>query len=235
MEYLNQQEQIQIMIRISINNIVGIENDKLLLDLLVNYDQPIISSKTTLKLNGPRVGVLYTWGDYAKRMQDSEAYGGFNMYPVNCIIGYQFEKQFLSSGEFQALFEVIPSIAGMESGFVVPSLATMLGFRFNKSGLEFGLGPVIRGITTAKGYYDETGNWQLAKTLPENSTITTVRMLDRRGNFEITSGMIFALGKTFRSGYLNLPVNLYFSPRKDGSMIGINVGFNVAKKPKFKH
>jgi hypothetical protein len=233
MEYINQQDHIQTLIRLSINNIVGVENEKLLLDLLVNYDQPIITSKTTLKLSGPRVGASHWWGRHANRLQAPTSQGGFDMYAVNSIIGYQFEQQFLSSGDFQALLEVIPAITGMESGVVVPSLSTLLGFRFNKSGFEIGLGPVLRLTKTAYGYYDGNGNWQLANTLPYDSPIQPFKGLDSRGKLEVSSGMIFAVGKTFKSGYLNVPVNVYYSPNKEGSMVGLMVGFNVAKRPKF--
>jgi len=234
MEFINQQEQIQIMIRICINNIIGRDNDKYLLDLLVNYDQPITSSKTTLMLNGPRVGFTYTFGELAERMQAPKDEGGYNMYPVSNLIGYQYEKQFLSSGDFQALFEVLPAINGMESGILNPSLTCMLGFRFNKSGIEFGLGPVFRFSKTAIGYYDSTNTWQLKKNLNtnDNSNHKFYEKLDSRGNYNLSSGMIFAVGKTFRSGYLNMPVNIYFSPRKEGSVIGLLVGFNVASRPK---
>ena len=44
--------------------------------------------------------------------------------------------------------------------------------------------------------------------------------------------LIVAIGKTFKSGYLNIPVNLYYSPKKGGSIIGLTFGFNIAKKPK---
>ncbi len=234
MEYINQQNHIQTMISISLNNIMGIKNDKALIDLLISYDQPIITSKTTVKLSGPRVGATFHWGEHAERMQAPEEQGGFNMYPVNSFIGYQFEQQFLSSGDFQALFEFIPVVTGMESGVFIPSVTVLLGFRFNNTGLEFGLGPVVRGTQTASGYFDENGNWQLASTLPSDSPIETVRRLDNRGKFGVSTGMIFAAGRTFRSGYLNVPVNVYFSPNKNGSYIGLIVGFNVAQLPKFE-
>lgn len=235
MEYINQQDQVQIMVRISVNNILGIENDKLLVDLLANFDQPITSSKTTLKLNGPRVGFTYSWGTSADIMQAPESEGGYNMYPINCMIGYQFEKQFLSSGDFQALLELVPSVIGMESGYFVPSVTGMLGFRFNKYGIEFGLGPVMRIVRGANGYYDSTGTWQLERDMPllPESSYTIEHRLDRRGSPEFSGGMIFAVGKTFRSGYLNMPVNIYFSPRKEGSVVGVTFGFNVASRPKF--
>ncbi len=230
MEYVNQQDQMQMMIRMSLNNILGITNDRMILDLLVNFDQPITSSKTTLKLSGPRVGANITWGPAAERMGAPTNEGGFNMYPVSSMIGYQFEKQYLSSGDFQALFELIPGINSLESGIVVPTITGLLGFRFNKSGIEFGLGPNLRFVKMARGYYDASDNWQLAESSEEGFEI--IKELDSRGQIEVSTGMVFAVGKTFRSGYLNLPVNLYISPRKSGSTAGITVGFNVAKKPK---
>ena len=231
MEYINQQDQMQMMIRLSLNNILGIPNEKMVLDLLANFDQPITSSKTTLKLSGPRVGANVTWGPAAERMKAPASVGGFDMYPVSSMIGYQFEKQYLSSGDFQALFELIPSINSLESGMAIPALTGMLGFRFNKSGLEFGLGPNFRLVKTAEGYYDSNNQWQIG-AVPEGSGFSLVKELDKRGSPEVSTGMIFAFGKTFRSGYLNLPLNVYYSPRKAGSMFGITIGFNVAKKPK---
>jgi hypothetical protein len=86
----------------------------------------------------------------------------------------------------------------------------------------------------SEGYYDESGNWQLAENLLPGSTIKTSKTLDSRGDATMTNAMIFAVGKTFRSGYLNLPVNVYYSPRKEGSLVGLVLGFNVAKRPAFK-
>jgi len=233
-EYINQQEQIQIMIRLSINNLLGIENDKLLTDLLVNFDQPITSNKTTLKLNGPRVGAFITFGNMAKRMTSPKDVGGFDMFPVNSMIGYQFEKQYLGSGDFQALVEFIPAINSLESGVVIPSLTGMLGFRFNKSGIEFGLGPTFRLVKQADGFY-ENGVWRLRDNNDSTQiSISYIKEIDSRGEFGLSTGMIFAFGKTFKSGYLNMPINIYCSPRKDDTVIGMTIGFNVANRPKFK-
>ena len=41
-------------------------------------------------------------------MTSSKNSGGFDMFPISSMIGYQFEKQYLSSGDFQALIEFIP-------------------------------------------------------------------------------------------------------------------------------
>ncbi|MCF8374664.1 MAG: hypothetical protein K9H64_23800 [Bacteroidales bacterium] len=234
MEYLDQQSEIQVMVEISIKNLLEIPNDEILVDLLVNYDRPITSPKTTVRLNGPRMGATYTTGKTAKRMEADKNEGGFGMYPISSMFGYQFELQYLSSGDFQALVELIPALNGLESGYVVPSITFMNGFRFNKYGLEFGLGPVIRVVQTAEGYYDETDKWHLAEDLPEGSNYTLEHAMDNRGEYGVSTGLIIAVGKTFRSGYLNMPVNLYFSPRKEGNIVGVTVGFNIAQKPKLR-
>lgn len=230
MEYINQQDQLQTMIRLSLNNILGKSNDKMVLDLLANYNQPITSNKTMLRLSGPRVGATMTWGPASKRMAAPTSEGGFNMYPVSSMIGYQFEKQYLSSGDFQALFEVIPALNSLESGVVIPTVSGLLGFRFNKSGIEFGLGPNLRLVKMADGYYDANNKWHIGE--PLEAAYEVRKELDSRGEFQLAAGMIFAVGKTFRSGYLNMPVNFYISPRKTGSTAGITIGFNVARKPK---
>ena len=110
----------------------------------------------------------------------------------------------------------------------------MNGFRFNQYGWEFGVGPVFRLTTKAKGYYNDEGKWVKANEVPENSNYTLVDEIDFRGNSSFTTGLVIAVGKTFKSGYLNIPVNVYVSPRKEGSIVGLTFGFNVAKKAKIK-
>ena len=229
MEYIYQMPEIQFMIRISINNLLGIQNDQNLVNLLVNYSQPITSPKTTVKLNGPRIGAAWTFGEVGKKLQTSKEKGGFNSFPLSSMFGYQFEKQYLSSGDFQALIEAVPSINGLESGNFFPSLVFMNGFRFNKSGFEFGVGPVFRAVKTAKGYYDENGDWKLVGDTPVDPKYNVVESIDSRGDFTFSTGLILAVGKTIKSGYLNIPLNLYISPKKDGLILGFSFGFNVAR------
>jgi hypothetical protein len=232
MEYINQQSEIQVMVQLSINNLLDIPNDEHIVNLLVNYNRLITSPKTTIRLNGPRMGATYTTGDIGRRMQSSEEQGGFNMYPVTSMFGYQYEIQYLSAGDFQALIELVGSINGLESGYVVPSLTLMNGFRFNKSGWEFGLGPVFRGVKVAEGYFDGNNDWHLAYERPEGSNYDLETSIDSRGSLKLSTSLIVAVGKTFKSGYLNVPFNIYVSPRKQGTIIGMSFGFNVAKMPK---
>jgi hypothetical protein len=232
MEYLDQQNEMQTMIKLSVNNLLGIPNDPNLVNLLINYDKPITSAKTTVKLNGPRTGFAYTTGNIANRLGAPKSEGGYNMFPVTSLFGYQFEKQYLSSGQFQALIELIGMINGLESGTFSPSITFINGFRFNKSGFEFGIGPVFRVIQYANGYYDEENNWHLESEMPVDANYPIEQQIDNRGDYELSTGLIVAIGRTFKSGYLNVPVNLYFSPKKEGSTIGFTIGFNVAKSPK---
>jgi len=232
MEYLNLEDEIQTMARLSVNNIIGIENDNLLVDLLIDYDNLISSPKTTVRLNGPRMGASYVTGNLAKRLGASEDEGGYNMFPVSSIFGYQYEFQYLSSGDFQALVEMVGAFSGLETGNFIPSLSIMNGFRFNNSGWEIGLGPIFRVSKMAEGFYDDNGNWKLIHDMPEGTDYITKFALDSRGNAKLSTSLIIAFGKTFRSGYLNMPVNLYFVPKKEGSTIGLVFGFNIAKKQK---
>lgn len=52
---------------------------------------------------------------------------------------------------------------------------------------------------------------------------------DKRGKVSISTQFIIAAGRTFRSGALNIPVNVFYSSKGDGGMIGLSVGFNIMK------
>lgn len=234
MEYLHLEDEIQTMAKISVNNIIGVENDELLVDLLIDYDNLVSSPKTTVKLNGPRMGVSYVSGDISKRLSAPEEEGGYNMYPISSVFGYQYEFQYLSSGEFQALVELVGAFSGLETGSFIPSLSTLNGFRFNESGWEFGLGPIFRLSRMAEGYYDEENNWHLADESDINNMYPIITQIDSRGDLKLTTSLIVAVGKTFRSGYLNMPVNIYVVPKKEGTTVGLMLGFNIAKKQKRK-
>lgn len=230
MEYLDLQDEIQTMAKISVNNLIGVENDPLLVDLLINYDLLVSSPKTTVKLNGPRMGASFTTGDAAIRLAASEDEGGYEMYPITSIFGYQYELQYLSSGDFQALIEAVGAVSGLETGNFIPSISLMNGFRFNRKGWELGLGPIFRVAKVADGYWDEEDKWHLAYEMPEGANYEIVSAIDNRGELKLSTSLIIAFGKTFRSGYLNVPVNVYYVPKKNGSTIGLVFGFNIAKK-----
>lgn len=250
-EYLNLQPEVQKMIEISVKKIVGITPDQNMVNMLVNYEVPIISPKSTVLNNGPRMGASFTFGDAGAILQAPKNEGGFNMYPVISQFGWQKEFQYISAGNFQALIENIFLIGGLESGRIIPSYSFMNGFRFGKAGWEFAFGPSFRIIKVADGYYDKDNKWNLMRDFRSDSTnnfatspgytdgdgyhtYEQISQLDNRGSLKLSTGLIIGVGRTFRSGYLNIPVNLYVSPRKEGSIVGVSIGFNIQKKKKIE-
>lgn len=239
-EYIGDETEIQRMFRISVATLFEQPYDKVLAEQLVSVEKPVTSANNLLSLNGPRFGATFTAGENGQRLQAPKSEGGFDMYPVNFIIGYQQEYRYISAGNFQALIEVIGTVAGLEQGRFIPTLTFMNGFRWGKGGWEVGFGPTIRVVRKADGYFDEAGTWSLANQwnqldtsgypMPNPYSVTT--RLDSRGSLGLSTGMLFAVGRTFRSGYLNIPVNLFVSPRKEGTMFGLSCGFNISRTSK---
>jgi len=244
-EFQNLQSEMQHMIEISVKNIVGIENDKHLVNVLVNYEEPIFSTRTNLSLNGPRMGIAYITGDMAEVLTAPKSKGGYDVYPFLSQFGYQHEVQYVSAGEFQALVEFLVVASGMEQQLFIPTIAFLNGFRINKSGWEIAFGPNLSINKEAEGFYDKNSlmggdanewyivdDWYELHDYENILPYDTEKRMDRRGVPQFNLGWIWAIGKTFKSGYLNIPVNLYVSPSKKGSYFGVSVGFNVSKKRK---
>ena len=165
------------------------------------------------------------------------------MYPAMFNFGWQQEWQYLSSGSFQALIEGVFLLGGLESGKMIPSLSILNGFRVGKSGWEFAFGPSFRVIKKANGFFGDgqhgtvDGKWYCEEdqeyfTYYNPAFYSTEERLDSRGDNTLSTSLILAAGKTFKSGYLNIPVNVYVSPRKEGTIVGFSFGFNVYRKPK---
>ena len=157
--------------------------------------------------------------------------------------GYQFEKQYLNEGNFQALFEFVPMITGLDQGKFIPSINFLNGIRNNTTGWEFAFGPNFSFGSYAKGYWSNPGNPSnttdysagsfLIEGSPEagdykskNPNAQLEERPDSRGTTTITTGFLFAAGKTFRSGKLNLPINIFCMPSTHGLRWGISVGWN---------
>ena len=58
----------------------------------------------------------------------------------------------------------------------------------------------------------------------------SISRIDSRGSISFQAGWVWAIGKTFHSGYLNIPVNAFLSQTKDGFYLGLSMGFNIAKQ-----
>lgn len=233
-DFLNIPAEVGNMIIMTVNELAGIPNEPLMLNKLTrkhefanSYNNP---DQLYLNCEGPRMGfasLIFEPSTY-KIMKDKKANGGFDAgFPLIFQFGYQFEKQYLNEGNFQALFEFVPMLTGLDQGLMIPSFTVMNGIRNNTSGWEFAFGPTVSLMRKAKGYYDANGNWVY---LDKNNTAPfgsiSEERLDRRGDPALKTGFIIAAGKTFKSGKLNIPVNLYIIPRSDGFQTGISFGFN---------
>jgi TolB-like protein len=243
-EFISLDSEIQSMVKIVVNKALGIENNQEILNTLVYFNQPPISPTTYLKNNGPRMGLSYVIGNTAKILSASKADGGLgiNSPVVMSQIGYQFEGSYLSAGDFQALLEGLIFITGVEKGLFSPSLALLNGFRSSKNGWEFGFGPTFRISSTAEGWYrpDANGEYDVIDdwnyraeggwTADENPVFEYRTDFSGYSNPRIKTGWVWALGRTFHSGYLNIPINLFYSSGSEGGYLGLSMGFNIAKK-----
>jgi hypothetical protein len=197
-----------------------------------DYESEINNPGTDrLRLNGPRIGVTFLTGNMAARFMAHESQGGFNDQPFMFIFGYQQEVQYLNSGKYQALFEFVPAVIGLDKELLIPSLSFMNGLRNNVSGWEFAIGPNFTVVQTAKGFYTADGKWHLESEFASYnvSPEQIEEQLDSRGTIRVKSAFIFAVGKSLKSGKMNIPLNAYFVPSKDGARIGLSFGFNGRK------
>ena len=143
----------------------------------------------------------------------------------------------------------------MEQGQFIPSVSILNGFRFGKAGWEFAFGPTIGIRKVVQGFVDEDGkywtqseyeaadyaqwkqdttNWDpvgqyaLQPYNPPNQEYST--FLDNRGEYKLRASWVMGIGRTFRAGALNIPMNIYYSSDRYGGIVGFSVGFNITKK-----
>lgn len=233
-EFLNLPPEIPSMINITIRKMFGLPNDNnLLVKLTKPYDYESLANNPNveqLNLSGTRMGFTLLSPEMAANMARPKSQGGYDMnYPAMFQFGYQFEKQYLNAGQAQALFEFIPLISGLDHGLIIPSVTLMNGIRDNRHGWEFAFGPTVSLVKRAKGYYDAGGAWKLESQWTD-STATKPEMTDRldsRGDLTVNWGFVFAVGRTFKSGKLNIPVNIFVVPGSEGVRFGASFGFNA--------
>lgn len=234
-EFLNLQNELSEMMAITLQYLFKLPVNQVTEQRLTkkfNYDNIVNNPQVDqLRLSGPRMGFTAYTGETAQILGKKKHEGGFDAYPVMFQFGYQFEKQYLNEGKFQALFEFIPMITGIDQGLFLPSLTIMNGLRNNINGWEFAFGPTVYMTTEAKGY--KIGNtWynqiDMTDELYAQDYIPETR-LDSRGDYKVKSGFIVAFGKTFISGKLNIPFNAYVAPSKKGVRFGVSFGYNAKK------
>ncbi len=234
MEFLNLRQQLKSIIQVSLQKMFDQEVDNDLLTKLTkrdDYKSSVNTDAPRLNLNGPRMGVMMMTGEMAEIFKAAKSEGGMDLLPVMFQFGYQWEIQYINQGDFQALFEFIPTITGMDQGKFIPSISVLNGMRSSRTGLEFAFGPIFYATQKAKGYRLEDG-WTLESAFPEDlnrNDYTLERRVDSRGTYALETRFVFGVGKTFKSGKLNIPVNVFFIPSKEGHRFGLSVGYNVSR------
>jgi hypothetical protein len=235
MEFLNLPLEVQNMISLSVKKMFNRSVDEeMLLRLTKKFDyENAINNpdRARLNLQGPRFGYTFIFGTQAARLGEKKSDGGYEAYPAMFQFGYQFEKQYLNEGNYQALFEFIPMITGVDQQLVVPSFTILNGFRNNKSGWEIAIGPSI-GVATFQDLAQVNGKYYTKQELDKMgvTNYTLKKTLDSRGTSEFTSALVLAFGKTLKSGKMNIPLNVWATiPTHDGFRIGISIGYNSKK------
>jgi hypothetical protein len=143
----------------------------------------------------------------------------------------------LNEGRYQALFEFIPMVTGIDQQLFIPSFTIMNGFRDNYKGWEIAFGPTFNFVKR-RDWAELNGEWiDIGNGIEAPIGADIVSRMDSRGLPNLSSGFIIAFGKTFKSGHMNLPVNGYVIPNKNGFRFGVSFGFNAKNKgmspPKF--
>ncbi|HHH50056.1 MAG TPA: hypothetical protein ENK52_03655 [Saprospiraceae bacterium] len=237
-EFLNLKHQIRPMLQLTLKKMFALDIDENLMSKLTqknDYETAVnFPQAQRLNLNGPRMGVTIVSGDGAKVLKEKEEFGGYDGSPVMFHFGYQFEIKYLNQGNFQALVEFIPLVTGLDQGQFIPSISILNGLRNSRMGLEFAFGPNLFVNKVADGYFDNQGTWHLRKewlaTNNEPNPYPIESRTDSRGEIKLQSTFIFAIGKTFKSGKLNIPLNAFFAPGKKAShRFGLSMGFNLSK------
>ncbi|MBI1307239.1 MAG: hypothetical protein GC181_11605 [Bacteroidetes bacterium] len=233
-EFICLPEKIGTMITILLNDLFGELNDEVLVRSLSNkntYENAVNNPDYgVLSLTGPRMGYSFLTRKTAQIIKADKTSGGFDRIPAFFQFGYQFEQEYLNEGKFQALFEFIPQVLGLDQQLFIPSFSILNGLRNNSNGFEFAIGPTINAVKESRFYKFKTGGdgeWHYLSS----GTVTTENMdfdyrLDSRGDIRLKSYVVIAAGMSLRSGKLNIPINLFVVPSKD-PRFGFSFGFNA--------
>jgi len=270
-EFDNQEAELQRMIEIVLREMNGLENAKETVEQL-SFKNEVITSNNVGKINnsGPRIGYAYLNGSLNEFATRNTEQGGLDIAPAVSMIGYQFEKQYVGTENFSALFETIINITGLEQSKFMPTIAFMNGFRFGKAGWEFAFGPSFGLKRVSDGFFDKDNTYgkganaywsdeqysaydrekynganpynQVSESTEyynyqnayngdmTKSVYPSSSNLDNNGRVALSTRFVVGIGRTFKTGGLNIPVNIFYSSVKKGSMIGLSVGFNIIKK-----
>ena len=150
------------------------------------------------ELTGPRIGITGLTPGMATDELDTYVISQY---------GWQFETRFSDTEEMVALAEWVLLVGGMEQGYFLPSVSSLIGIR-NANGSEFGLGPNLSisgiGFVLAAGQNFQMGKINLPINLswvPSNNSPWSSKKTGHR--ISITCGFNM---KTYSSDHFNTGV-----------------------------
>jgi TolB-like protein len=232
-EYYWSESSAERLIQLSVLKLFNVKTDDKLLNIY-DYDkvkQGVLEGPQILKydLSGPRFGGVYQTGIMGEVLTQSKNEGGFDKQQFMTVIGYQYEQQYLFTGTFQAVFQTNFSLTGLDQQMALPSLTFINGFRSTVNGWEFGFGPSFRLRRSSEGFYRTAENgdrtWHLSDEALAYENPDKFERLDSRGNTRVISSWVWGVGKSFRAGNMNIPVNIYVVPDNDGWLFGFSMGY----------
>lgn len=115
----------------------------------------LFSQAQIQQLSGPRIGVTgLTSGEISDEIESNFLFQ----------YGWQWESRFTDGGQVAGLVEWVLLVGGMEKGYFLPSLSSLVGVR-NYQGFEFAAGPNLSlagvGMAFTVGYNYKSGNLNL--------------------------------------------------------------------------
>ena len=190
------------------------------------------------KLAGPRVGVtMITPGSLASIIRGDVSFssdevrqewtGSTGKYGAAISqYGWQWESRFADGGNVTGIVEWIALVGGMEKGFFLPSVSSMVGLRTDK-GIEFAVGPNVSlggiAMVFGAGY-----NFKFGKlNVPVN--IAYVPSMNKTYHHEAEYDHTHMWDDEGNSLEPVLESLAYSVTHPTGARISVMVGFNIGK------
>jgi hypothetical protein len=190
------------------------------------------------KLAGPRVGVtMITPGSLSSIIRGDvsmfsdevreEWTGSTGKYGAAITqYGWQWESRFADGGNVTGIVEWIALVGGMEKGYFLPSVSSMVGLRTDK-GLEFAVGPNLSlggiAMVFGAGY-----NFKFGKlNVPVN--IAYVPSMNKTYNHEVKYDYVELYDEDGNDIGYEVVTPKYSVIHPTGARISVMVGFNLSK------
>ena len=186
------------------------------------------------ELSGPRIGVTFissgTAADFVHEgisSLDNEANQiGKTGSATITQYGWQWESRFADGGNVTGIVEWIALVGGMEKGYFLPSVSSMVGLRTDK-GLEFAVGPNLSfggiAMVFGAGY-----NFKFGKlNVPVN--IAYVPSMNKTYNHEEKYDYVELYDEDGNDIGYEVVTPKYSVIHPTGARISVMLGFNLSK------